>query len=283
MKLKNNVKLVRHESNAWKRPVFFTPLYEHVTWFYSRNDAQMKHYCIWTNGLYVYTDVMEIRNRIAEIKHRLADCLQFSKTVLNMQTDLWPTTSSKLVRDYTRLLLLSRSLWLYLQLRSCVHTPYFNERQTVWLVKKRKKKKADFLLVEEASTLRSTVCDGFLSEGPVPELCLGLFGPIISTKAPCRLNKSAPRPLNPQDKPTQPLSLPICHPFQDAYTFCFPVREPRLASCVTSPSPPSTSLFMPTLRKCWQMRTGGWGLCSCSLLEPLQVTNIRESREDVNV
>ena len=56
--------------------------------------------------------------------------------------------------------------------------------------------------------------------------------------------------------------------------FFFPLREPKLASCVTSPSPPSTSLFMPTPRRRWQMRMEGWELCSCSLLELLQVTNI---------
>lgn len=53
------------------------------------------------------------------------------------------------------------------------------------------------------------VCDGFLSGGPVLQRCLGLFGSIINTKAPCWLNKTAPRPLNPQDKPAQPLPLYI--------------------------------------------------------------------------
>lgn len=97
-----------------------------------------------------------------KIKHCSADCLQFSKTVLNMQTEPRPTTDSKLLRDYALLLLLSKSLRLYLQLESCVHTPYFNERQTVCgLFEKRKGKeggeKTDFLLVKEASTLRSVV------------------------------------------------------------------------------------------------------------------------------
>lgn len=49
------------------------------------------------------------------------------------------------------------------------------------------------------------------------------------------------------------------------------VREPKLASYVTSPSLPSTSLFMPTPRRKWQMRMEGWGRCSCWLLELLQV------------
>lgn len=51
----------------------------------------------------------------------------------------------------------------------------------------------------------------------------------------------------------------------------FPVRERKLASCVTSLSPPSTSLYTPTPSCSWQMRMEGWEHCNCSLLEPSQV------------
>lgn len=58
--------------------------------------------------------------KIWRSKGLFADCLQFSKTVLNMQKEQRPTTNSKLVWDHALLLLLSRSLWVYSQLESCV-------------------------------------------------------------------------------------------------------------------------------------------------------------------
>lgn len=52
------------------------------------------------------------------------------------------------------------------------------------------------------------------------------------------------------------------------------IREPKPASCVTSPSPPSTSPFTPTARKNSPTRTEISGPCSCSPPEPWQVRNI---------
>lgn len=105
-----------------------------------------------------------------------------------MQTEPQPTTDSKLLRDYALLLLLSKSLRLYLQLESCVHTPYFNERQTVCgLFEKRNGKeggrKSGLPLGKRSQ--HTEVCG--VMDFSLEVQCLGLFGSIINTKAPRRL------------------------------------------------------------------------------------------------
>lgn len=74
----------------------------------------------------VYVDIMEIRIRNFNIKHFVfSDCLQFSKTVLNMQKEPQPTAKNKLVKEYTLLLLFSSSsrvfiLHILMSSRQCV-------------------------------------------------------------------------------------------------------------------------------------------------------------------
>lgn len=88
--------------------------------------------------------------------------------------------------------------------------------------------------------------------------CLGTLPKPFHTVLYVQFKSSLHPPLNP---PTISSFIPT-------------IREPKPASCVTSPSLPSTSLFTPTARKHSPTRMEMLGPCSCLPPEPWQVANI---------